>query len=37
MKRIEEREIVVMITGPDFQPHLVFVDEGLKHYMDVMQ
>jgi hypothetical protein len=37
MKRIEAREIIVMITGPNFQPHLVFVDEELKHYMDVMQ
>jgi hypothetical protein len=37
MKRIEARQIIVMITGPNFQPHLVFVDEDLKHYMDVMQ
>jgi len=37
MKRIEERDMIVMITGPHFQPHLVFVDEDLKHYLDVMQ
>lgn len=37
MKQIEQRKMVVMITGPNFRPHLVAVDEGLKDYVEVME
>jgi hypothetical protein len=37
MKQIEQRKMVVMITGPDFRPYLVAVDEGLKDYVEVME
>ena len=37
MKQIEQRKMVVMITGPDFRPYLVAVDEGLRDYVEVME
>ncbi len=37
MKQIEQRKMVVMITGPDFRPYLVAIDEGLKDYVEVME
>ena len=37
MKQIEQRKMVVMITGPDFQPYLVVVYEELKDYIAVME
>ena len=37
LKQIEQRKMVVMITGPNFRPHLVAVDEGLKDYIEVME
>ena len=37
MKQIEQRKMVVLITGPDFQPHLTAVDKVLKDYVEVME
>ena len=37
MKQIEQRKMVVMITGPDFRPHLIAVDKVLKDYVEVME
>ena len=34
MRMIERHELVVMISGPDFTPHLFTVDQGLKDYCE---
>jgi len=36
MEKIKQRRMVLMVTGPDFQPYLVGVDEGLRDYIEVM-
>ncbi len=37
MRQIQQRKKVVMITGPDFRPHVIAVDEGLKDYIEVLE